>query len=473
MGHFEVGGAAPARPTSVNRPDTMFLHDTDKAQAVLFFGKEGISKELLYPELEALLEGFVPLEEWSSTTQHAAYVEFNHQFVVTAAVFFTMAFDAKGAVDSGWNLPLLDMARTTAKGPDLGAGPIRIACASQCPIAYFKDWLWDPDMNAEGPQFKQIKRSLKRNRLGVHFRSTRAADDSGSGFSAQEAQRLEAHLSQHFSKQYEKALREQMSQLLEGQRLRIASMVSDRDQSVQTMRSDFEKRIEELQKQLEESEIARADLDKRNEELRLTIDGQVQKIEGLREYYEHKLRRLQGSDSETLDTVRARLEAEMQNRMRSATSELNDLLKMKEVELQYRAEHEEQLQQEIFRLRREHQESLVNSGDQFLENLSRKGVNFVTYQPGAGHITIPYSEMPLFLENPPAFTAAYCGVSEKQYLAWLRHYQTPVCNALDDNGEMCCANLHRVTNPAEFVIGESDLCDEHRRTQRSGKLKAI
>jgi len=98
MGHFAIGDAAPARPTSVNRPDTMFLHDTDKAQAVLFFGKEGISKELLYPELEALLDGFVPLEEWASTTQKAAYVEFNYQFVVTAAVFFTMAFDAKGGM---------------------------------------------------------------------------------------------------------------------------------------------------------------------------------------------------------------------------------------------------------------------------------------------------------------------------------------------------------------------------------------
>jgi hypothetical protein len=473
MGHFAIGDAAPVRPTSVNRPDTMFLHDTDKAQAVLFFGKEGISKELLYPELEALLDGFVPLEEWASTTQKAAYVEFNYQFVVTAAVFFTMAFDAKGGVDAGWNLPLLDMARTTAKGPDMGAGPIRIACASQCPIAYFKDWLWDPDMNPEGPQLKQIKRSLKRNRLGVHFRSTRTADDSSGGLSAQEVQRLEAHLSQHFGKQYEKALREQMSQLLEGQRLRIAGMVSDRDQTVQTMRTDYERRIDELQKQLEESEVAREDLDKHNQELRLTIDGQVQKIDGLREYYEHKLRRLQGSESETLETVRARLESEMQNRMRSATGELSELLKMKEVELQYRAEHEEQLQQEIFRLRREHQASLVNSGDQILENLSRKGVNFVTYQPGAGHITIPYSEMSLFLENPPAFTAAYCGVSEQQYLAWLRHYQAPVCSAVDDSGDMCCANVQRVTSPTDFVVGESDVCDQHKRTQRSGKLKAI
>lgn len=451
----------------------MFLLDTEKAQAVLFFSREGISKELLYPELEALLDGFVPLEEWANTKQRGVYVEFNHQFIVTAAVFFTMGFDARGAVEPGWNLPLLDMARTTTKGPDLGAGPVRIACASQCPIAFFKDWLWDPELNAEGVHFKQIQRSLKRNRLGVHFRASRKTETSSSGLSTEEAKRLELHLSQHFSKQYETALREQMTQLLEGQRLRIASMISDKDQSVQALRNDYEQRIEGLQKQLEESNALRMDLEKRNEELRSTIDGQVQKIEGLREYYEHKLRRSQGADSETLDAVRARLEAEMQNKVRSATAELADLLKMKEVELEYHKEHQEQLQQETQRLRREHQESLANSGDQFLERLSRKGVNFVTYQPGAGHITIPYSEMSLFLENPPAFTAAYCGVSEKQYLAWLRHYQTPVCTAVDDQGEMCCANLNRVTNPAEFTAGESDVCDQHKRTQRPGKLKVI
>ncbi|MBC6904791.1 sodium:proton antiporter [Saccharophagus sp. K07] len=448
----------------------MFLLDTEKAQAVLFFGREGISKELLYPELEALLDGFVPLVEWANTKQRGVYVEFNHQFIVTAAVFFTIGFDARGAIESGWNLPLQDLARTTTKGPDLGAGPIRIACASQCPIAYFKDWLWDPDLNAEGPHFKQILRSLKRNRLGVHFSPSRKAE-AVSGLSAEEAQRLELHLSQQFSKQYEAALREQMTQLLESQRQRIASMMSDKDQAMQSLRSEYEQRLEALHKRLEESDAKRQVLEGSNQELRQTIEGQQQKIEGLRDYYEHKLQRVQGTSSETLDAVRARLDAEIQNKVRTATAELNELLKIKELELQYHKEHQEQLQQEIQRLRREHQMSLANSGDLLLERMSQKGVNFVTYQPGAGHITIPYSEMSLFLENPPAFTAAYCGVSEAQYLAWLKHYQTPVCCATDEQGEMCCANLTRITNPAEFTPGESDLCDLHRRNQR--KLKAI
>jgi hypothetical protein len=447
----------------------MFLFDTDKAQAVLFFGKESISRELLFPELEALLDGYVPIEEWANTTQKAAYVEFNKEFIPLAAVFFTMGFDAKGAVDRSWNLPLVDMARTTARGPDLGAGPIHIVCASQCPIAYFKDWMWDPDLKPDGTHFKQMLRSLKRNRLGIHFRVAQAADDAAGGFSAKDLKRLELQ----FSKQYEQAMREQMAQLLEGQRARIDSMASDKDQAVEQMRAQFNSKIDDLQAKLEEKEVAVRDLQQRNLELCTTVDGQVQKIEGLREYYEHKLRRSQGADAESLDAVKTRLEAQWNAKLASATAEITELLKMKEVELLYRTEHEEQLRQEIERLRRAQQESQANSGDLFLEKLSRKGVNFVTYQPGAGHITIPYSEMSHFLDSPTAFTASYCGVTEKLYLAWLKHYQMPVCGALDDAGEACCADVPRVVNPSDFVPGTSDVCDTHAPGKKSGKLKAV
>lgn len=445
----------------------MFLFDTDKAQAVLFFGKESISRELLFPELEALLDGYVPIEEWANTTQKAVYVEFNKNFVPVAAVFFVMGFDAKGAVDRAWNLPLLDMARTTARGPDLGAGPIHMVCASQCPIAYFKDWMWEPDLKPDGTHFKQMLRALKRNRLGIHFRVGQS-DDSG-GLSAKELQRLELQ----FSKQYEQAMREQMAQLLDSQRARIASMTSDKDQALEQLRAESARKLDEMAARVEEKEAALRDLEQRNLELRTTVDGQVQKIEGLREYYEHKLRRAQGADAESLDAVKARLETQWNNKIAAATAELTELLKMKEVELLYRAEHEEQLRLEIERLRRAQQESQANSGDIFLEKLSRRGVNFVTYQPGAGHITIPYSEMSHFLDSPTAFTASYCGVSEKLYLAWLKHYQMPVCGALDDAGEACCADVPRVVNPAEFVPGTSDMCDTHAPAKKSGKLKAV
>jgi hypothetical protein len=471
MARFSVvgDGVSPSNSGGVSTDwSCMFLFDTDKAQAVLFFGRDSIVRELLYPELEALLDGYVPIEEWANTTQKAVYVEFNKDFIPVAAVFFVMAFDARGAVEGSWNLPLLDMARTRSRGPDLGAGPIHLVCASQCPMVYFKDWMWDPDLNPQGPHFQQVLRALKRNRLGVHFRTVQV-EDTGTGFSAKDLQRLEVQI----SKQYEQTLREQMTQLLESHDARMKALAGEKDQAFAKLRSEFERKFEEMRALLEEKEAALRDLEQRNHELRTTVDGQVQKIEGLRDYYEHKLRRVQGTESETLDAVKTRLEAQWNSRLAEATSELTELLKMREVELLYRKEHEEQLRQEIDRLRRSQQESQANSGDQFLEKLSRRGVNFVTYQPGAGHITIPHSELNHFLDSPTAFTASYCGVGEKLYQDWLKHYQMPVCSAVDETGEACCADVPRVVNPADFIPGTSDRCEQHAPGKKSGKLKAV
>lgn len=441
----------------------MHYLDSEKAQAVVFFSREGVCKELLYPELEAILDGFVPLGEWADTTQKAAYIEFNSELNLTAAVFFIMSFDERGGVDPSWNLPLVDMARTASKGPDLGAGPIHLVCSSLCPVAYFKDWLWDPDLRTTSSHFAQIKKSLKRNRLGLHFKPKDASEERAGGqMSSADAKKLEIRLSQEFSKQYEKEFRDQMAQLLKEQRLRIATMTSEKDNTVKELRLEQVKKVESLQISLEEKQAQIVDLEKRNQELKNTIDGQVQKIEGLREYFEHKLQRVQGSDVGYIDSMQAQHDAELEAKIEAATRELNDLLKMKELELTYHNDHQAELREEIQKLRRENQDLMANSGDHMLEKLSRKGVNFVTYQPGAGHITIPYADMPKFVDNPNAFTAAYCGVSEKHYQAWLKHYQTPVCSALDDTGQMCCEDLPRVVNPEQFVPGESDLCAKHR-----------
>lgn len=444
----------------------MHYLDTEKAQAVLFFGREGVEKELLYPEFETILDGFIPLTEWADTTQRAVYVEFTGEYVVTAAVFFTMDFDQKGSIDPSWNLPLVDMARTAAKGPDLGAGPIHLVCKSQCPVKYFVDWLWDPDLRSNHSHFTQIKKALKRNRLGLHFAKTEEPEPAAGGLSSADAKAIEQKLSQQFSKRYEKEFRDQMAQLLKEQRLKVSTMSSDKEQELKEIRLEHVKKIESLQIQLEEKQAENTDLQKRNQELKDTIDGQAQKIEGLRDYFEHKLRRAQSGmgtdDPSYLDSIKSQHQAELEAKLAAATKELDDLIKMKELELSYHAEHEVQLRDEIQKLRGENQALLSNSGDHLLENLSRKGVNFVTYQPGAGHITIPYADMPKFVENPSAFTAAYCGVSEKHYQAWLKHYQTPVCTALSDAGEQCCEDVSRVVNPEQFIPGESDRCEKHR-----------
>ncbi len=448
----------------------MALTENDKSQAVMFIGKEGVVKELLYPEFQAVLDGFVPMEEWANRTAKAVYLEFNSEFCVTAAVFFTLSFEPDGMVERSWNLPLLDLARTSAKGPDMGAGPIHLVCASQCPVALFKDFMWDPDLKPQSSHLIQIKKSLKRNKMGIHFKPV---DQSTQGFGelpADVAKKMQ-QLSKSMGEQYQKELRDQVAQMIKDQRLQTATMSSEKEKAVNAVRLEFIKKIEALQQQLETRSQELLDAKKRNSELKETIEGQVQKIEGLREYFEKKLERTQAGDEAQARAAQQFSEEEVSSKVEEAVRETKELLKMKEVELIYHTEHEEALQVELELLREEKQELLENGGDHLLEKLSRKGVNFVTYQPGAGHITIPLSQISLFLDSPVVFTADYCGVSEKHYSAWLQHYQAPVCMAETANGELCGANLDRVASPTEFVDGESNFCLSHNQLKNAGAVE--
>lgn len=445
----------------------MIYNHNDRAQAIVFIGNEGVIKELLFAEFEAILDGFVPLEEWSGRTAKAVYLELNSQFCPTAAVFFTLSFDSRGAVDRSWNLPLMDLARTAAKGPDLGAGPIHLVCASQAPVALFKDYLWDPDLKSGTGHLAQIKKALQRNKLALQFRApTKGVDfnDIAGDVSGDVSKKLQ-QLSQKLGENYQKELRDHVAQLLQDQRLQMTALTAEKDKAVNDVRLDYLKKIEGLQAQLEQRGAQLHEVHQRNAELKDTIDAQAQKIEGLREYFEKKLERAQGqaTDEAVLDAIRKQSTAQAQARSASALREADELMKMKDMELSFRKEHEESLQRELDILRHENQELLANGGDHVLEKLSRKGVNFVTYQPGAGHITIPLTQLPLFMDNPRAFTADYCGVSEKHYAAWLQHFQAPICQAHGAGGELCGENVERITNPIEFVDGESNYCAQHNQ----------
>ena len=74
-------------------------------------------------------------------------------------------------------------------------------------------------------------------------------------------------------------------------------------------------------------------------------------------------------------------------------------------------------------------ELVSQGGDQILERLAKLGVVFVVYHPGAGHLTIPLQDIATYQDNPLAYAAAKCFVSEEQYRHWLAHYQQPTCDA--------------------------------------------
>ena len=147
-------------------------HD-ELARAVLFFNEsENIVKEMNISEFEAVLEGYVPLSDLSSQTVRCTYVEFNNKFQLISAVFFKVLISATGEIDNTWHIPFLNIARDAPNGPDMGAGPIKLTCYSQCPNKQFRQAMWDPCLTNDDNSLTAIIKAIARNRLGVQFQKS-------------------------------------------------------------------------------------------------------------------------------------------------------------------------------------------------------------------------------------------------------------------------------------------------------------
>src|SRR5690606_7036971 len=86
---------------------------------------------------------------------------------IIGAVFFLVDFDARGYVNRSWNVPLDHLLDNAGRGPDLGAGRIRLACRSQCSIPWHSRQLWDPVLEGENNSLRQMMQALQRSRPGL------------------------------------------------------------------------------------------------------------------------------------------------------------------------------------------------------------------------------------------------------------------------------------------------------------------
>jgi len=434
----------------------------ESAQAVMFFDGNRLTREMLYSEFEAILDGFVPVVELASQTARVVYLQIAPGLAVEAAVFFTLVFDAEGMADRRWNIPLEQLAENSAKGPDLGAGPIRLACASQCCIAWHQQQLWDPTMAPGANHFTLIKKSIQRNRLGLPAELPKKTPVLGETQAIGKAdidalrQQLEARLESDF--------RNRLAQKIKEQRLHISTLNSQNDLALDRVKLDYQRRFEALRQEF--SSAIRELETERGKSLKLKglVDGQADKIKGMREYFELKVTDAKSVGQLELDELKQHYVLEMEARVESETSALREQLQIREVELMYRNTQLSSLNEEIVRLQDDKQNLLQNSGNQMLSRLSQQGLNFVTFQAGVGHITVPADEVAAFTESPDAYVAERCGVSEKHYAAWSAHYHRPTCQALVTGGECCGERVERVDRPADFHLGEADRCQSHRQS---------
>ncbi len=440
-------------------------------EAVLFFNDGGICKEMLYPEFEAMLDGIVCMPEFADQQMRVAYVLINTRLQIRAAVFFYLDFNEDGSADSGWNIPLRSLAERTGRGPDLGAGPIRLACRSQCPVSWHQMHLWDPELTPGNNHFVQLRDRVKRNQLGLLVEEDlpQAVPAERLQMVAEDTWYPADSVSQATTRRAEKLEQEQRlkaAQLIKQQRLRIASLEQQREADINRLRdlaaqqqAKLQDELAQLRHELSVKEQAAADL-------RSQLNEQTEGFRKTREEMSRQLRALEHNSRAEAEVARAQFDQELQKQIAAAVAEYKEQVAIRDVELAYRNELDNQLQDEIEQLRKERDALAEQGGDRVLERLSVIGVTFMAYHPGAGHLTIPLQDMARYQQSPLAYAAAKCAVSEDQYGQWVQHYRQPTCVAMLPSGERCNMPLDKVEVPGRFLVGESNCCARHRSQDR-------
>lgn len=440
----------------------MQIQSPEQQEAVFLFQGDQIARAMLYSEFEAILDGFVPVNEYAGGLAKAVYVRVNAGLTMGAAVFFTLEFDSRGIIDRRWNVPLQQLAESAARGPDLGAGPIRLACFSQCPIEWQRNNLWDPQMQPGCNSFVLMRKALKQNRLGLTFKTPALPPVIQEARERKQEQQLQQQdMQKKLHERYSQQLRDRLAQIIKEQRLRITTLANIQKSKIQTLQQEHQQRLHQYQQQLQAQQQANRELEQRSLSLKESLQLQEQKIEGVREYFTHKLKAAQLGESDQMHALQENFTLELDVRVQAATAQLQEMLDMREVELFYRHQQESNLKEEIAHLRQENEKLLNQGGDQLLHKLNKVGISFVAFHPGAGHLTIARDDIARYVDNPKAFAASICGVSEAHYLTWLNHYHQPCCTAVHNAG-VCGKALGRVASPSEFHEGESDRCAEHQ-----------
>lgn len=407
---------------------------TDGYSAVFFMDGGQVAREMRASEFGAFLDGYVGLSDLAETDVRAVLVELSGDLLVQALVFFRIWFDEEGRADSHWNVPIEELARRGAKGPDMGGGAIRLVCRSQCPDPKYKEDLWDPDMTPGNNHFQSIRKAIEANSL--KFRKIEPVQEENIPLLNPEAEESAGAEGPAAS-----ADRSRLAQLIREQRLRIKTLQSVHRDSLSDIQREHRLEMQGLRNEM-------ATLEQKYERQRLSNDQLKKRLSERNEQYLTMQEQMaSGGEDKERDEANASAELVL----------LREQLERRQRELELRDDKIVALEQENHDLR--HREPAENS---ILDHLKRQSVFLVAYHPGVGHITLPYDDIETYFNNPTAYAADRCGMNEPAYREWLEHYENPVCNHEGEDGQVCGEPILRVSQPAEFRSGIDDRCEKHQ-----------
>lgn len=454
----------------------------NQSEVILFFGPRGVRKGLLYSDFETVLDGVIGLQEFAGQEMRAAYATVNGRHLVTGLVLFTIAFDENGVADRTWNIPLRHMAERADRGPDLGAGPVRLACRSQCPIQWHQEQLWDPNMKPGENDFVYARDFVreKGDYLGLPWVEESPAGAAAASLAftaplppdaaaspaiapvapavppvvAAPAPSLDSTLDIIDQLREERV---KLARTIKDLRLQVTTMETQHTEELAKLNYGFQQKEEILNSQLEKVLSQFQSLKAQNSALREQSNAQRAQIDSLHDALERSLTDARQDASEAED-IRRQVELEMNQRLEEETAKLREEIHVREMELISRDEKIAALKEEVAEARRSQDVSREAGADRFLEKLEKLGVNFIAFHPGAGHISIPFKNIQRYVDNPLGYAAEKCLVTEDRYRAWIAHYENPVCVNVKPDGKPCGSRLIRVDVPSKFKPGDSDVC---------------
>ena len=171
---------------------------------------------------------------------------------------------------------------------------------------------------------------------------------------------------------------------------------------------------------------------------------------------------LENASRQQIDVIVDKYKDKLRSELAERDSSWQEKLSKLELSLHYAQEKELQLGGQIKTVEANRSEACTEAVATFLHQLSSAGVEFIVSQKGIGSHALKLHQVQNYMVNPDAFWASQSGVSETVYLAWTAHYVRPVCQAGSSTGCECGVAVPHVDFVGDFVIGESDMCREHR-----------
>ncbi len=489
----------------------MFERPSQRAQEVIFFISDtGVSKEMMFTEFEAVLDGVVGLQEFANTTSYCVFSVINPGLQPQAFVFFTIDFDENGEPPSTWNLPFQTLIQK-ANPVTFGSYQAKVITQSSCSTEWHKTGLWDPSEQVVAV----ICEAIQANKLCLSTESMdgQARQQSIPSFATQPAAQFAASVPVHSRPSHiqssqghslpelMKEVAAQLSGVQDVDRDASRRLEKELGETIKTLTVDLHamtQRATELEQKnlalMEESFKQKSSFSQMRADLEQSLDEKIklsvaEARQALKTKYEKKLKtyeqeyknRYTEKVSAMKNTTSASTQAvqDMQNMLQDKDRMLDeknhriDHLEERHAEdaLKLREQAEsidkleakmKQMSEELAMFRKEKLRLMADGADKFFEKLENSGLNFIAYHPGAGHISVSVKQVAEYIENPQIFAAEKVGLSLEAYQYWLGHYEKPCCQAPIIGGKTCGQKIQRHDNPRDFSPGISDRCEKHK-----------